>query len=55
MHVNKRAISIICILAGTILSASGANLPNIVLLVSDDLGRLETTVYGSKEVRTPTL
>lgn len=55
MHVNKRIVSTVCILAATILSASDAKLPNIVLLVSDDLGRLETTVYGSREVRTPTL
>ncbi len=34
---------------------AGKDLPNIVVLLSDDLGRLETTVYGSKEVRTPTL
>lgn len=34
---------------------AGKELPNIVVLLSDDLGRLETTVYGSKEVRTPTL
>tara|TARA_Y100001934_G_scaffold128247_1_gene155778 strand:+ start:7011 stop:8402 length:1392 start_codon:yes stop_codon:yes gene_type:complete len=30
-----------------------AQLPNIVVFISDDLGRLETSVYGSKEVRTP--
>lgn len=29
--------------------------PNLVVFVSDDLGRLETSVYGSKEVRTPTM
>jgi arylsulfatase A-like enzyme len=32
-----------------------AKLPNIVVFISDDLGRLETSVYGSKEVRTPTM
>ena len=29
--------------------------PNLVVFLSDDLGRLETSVYGSKEVRTPTM
>ena len=29
--------------------------PNLVVLLSDDLGRLETSVYGSKEAQTPTL
>lgn len=41
--------------AGSSLFAAKDNLPNIVLLLSDDLGRLETSVYGSAEVRTPTL
>ena len=44
-----------CLLAGTMQCAKGAKLPNIVLLLSDDLGRLETTVYGSTDVQTPTL
>jgi N-sulfoglucosamine sulfohydrolase len=34
---------------------NAAKLPNIVVFISDDLGRLETSVYGSKEVRTPTM
>ena len=32
-----------------------AKLPNIVVFISDDLGRLETSVYGSTEVMTPTM
>ncbi|MDA0349170.1 MAG: sulfatase [Verrucomicrobia bacterium] len=32
-----------------------ADLPNIVVLISDDLGRLDTSVYGSPDARTPTL
>ena len=28
-------------------------LPNIVVFISDDLGRLETSIYGSKEINTP--
>jgi len=33
----------------------GSALPNIVIFVSDDLGRLETSIHGSKDVRTPTM
>ncbi|MEM1294673.1 MAG: sulfatase, partial [Verrucomicrobiota bacterium] len=37
------------------LSVSATELPNIVVFLSDDLGRLETSVYGSQEARTPTM
>lgn len=47
------SVLIILWLVGTIYS--GASLPNIVILISDDLGRLDTSVYGSRDVRTPTL
>ena len=36
-------------------TASTASPPNIVVFISDDLGRLETSVYGSKELRAPTM
>ena len=36
-------------------SLQAAELPNIVVFISDDLGRLETSIHGSKEVRTPTM
>ncbi len=36
-------------------TAWSASLPHILVLISDDLGRLETSIYGSKDVRTPTL
>jgi len=32
-----------------------AKQPNIVVFLSDDLGRLDTSVYGSKDVRTPVM
>ncbi len=32
-----------------------ADLPNLVVFVSDDLGRLDTSVYASKDARTPTM
>lgn len=32
-----------------------AKLPNIVVFISDDLGRLETSVYGSNDIKTPNM
>ena len=29
--------------------------PNIVVFISDDLGRLDTSIHGSKDARTPTM
>ena len=29
--------------------------PNIVVFISDDLGRLDTSIHGSKDARTPTI
>ena len=29
--------------------------PNLVVFISDDLGRLDTSIHGSKDVRTPTM
>jgi len=37
----------------TVVAQGG--LPNIVVFLSDDLGRLDTSVYGSKDARTPTM
>ena len=37
------------------LAVRAAELPNLVVLISDDLGRLDTSVYGSPDARTPTL
>ena len=45
-------------LALTCLFAAGlraGTLPNIVVFISDDLGRLDTSIHGSKDVRTPTM
>lgn len=41
------------VLSGAELSAG--KLPNIVVFISDDLSRMETSVYGSKDVRTPNM
>lgn len=45
----------LALLIALAVSGSAAELPNIVVFLSDDLGRLETSVYGSKEARTPTM
>lgn len=38
-----------------VVKLHAATLPNIVVFISDDLGRLDTSIHGSKDVRTPTL
>ena len=40
----------ICFIAHTVQAAKP---PHLVVFISDDLGRLETSVYGSKGARTP--
>ena len=47
----------ICLALPCLLAASlhAATLPNIVVFISDDLGRLDTSIHGSKDVRTPTM
>jgi arylsulfatase A-like enzyme len=39
----------------TLTSLKAGKLPNIVVFLSDDLGRLDTSIHGSKDVRTPTM
>ena len=39
----------------TVSSPAFAARPNLVVFISDDLGGLDTTPYGSKDVRTPNL
>ncbi len=36
-------------------AVEATGLPNIVVFISDDLGRLETSIHGSPDVRTPTM
>ena len=45
----------VCSPARAAALAEQSQKPNIVIFISDDLGRLETSVHGSKEVRTPTM
>src|SRR5262245_33088914 len=47
-------LSLFAALGGTCLAAD-AERPNLGVFITDDLGGLDTTPYGSKEVRTPNL
>ena len=44
-----------CLLALSLTAVCSAKPPNIVVFISDDLGRLDTSVYGSKDARTPNM
>ena len=46
-------LSLLFLAIGT--RADDSSLPNIVVFISDDLGRLDTSVYGSKDAKTPTM
>ena len=37
------------------VTGMAAERPNIVVFISDDMGRAECSVYGSKEGKTPTM
>ena len=50
----KGVLPFICLLWGTSALAANAK-PNLVVFISDDLGRLDTSIHGSKDVRTPTM
>lgn len=50
-----RRITLYLALLFTPLFLKATELPNIVFLISDDLGRLDTSIYGSPDARTPTL
>ncbi len=46
-------VILLCLLAS--VAVTGAAPPHLVIYLSDDLGRLDTTVYGATAVRTPNL
>ena len=50
----KRLLPILGLLAATSLCAA-ASRPNIVVFLSDDHSRLDSTVYGAKDIRTPNM
>jgi N-sulfoglucosamine sulfohydrolase len=45
-------LALVCLFANPLVAKQ---LPNIVVFISDDLGRLDTSIHGSKDVRTPTM
>lgn len=52
----KRILGAMTGLLALVLAASTqGKLPNIVVFISDDLGRLDTSIYGSKDARTPVM
>ena len=51
----KTLIALCGMLAGGLALVADQQLPHIVVLLSDDLGRLDTSIHGSKDVKTPTL
>ncbi|MAM90399.1 MAG: hypothetical protein CMI15_02860, partial [Opitutaceae bacterium] len=46
-------ILLFCLAANTALL--GQKLPNLVVFLSDDMGRADSSVYGSPDARTPTM
>ena len=53
MNLTLRLFLPSLLLAATCLGA--VEKPNLVVFISDDLGRLDTSIHGSKDVRTPTM
>ncbi|HAW97014.1 MAG TPA: hypothetical protein DCX67_00620, partial [Opitutae bacterium] len=53
MNLTLRLFLLSLLLAATCLGA--VEKPNLVVFISDDLGRLDTSIHGSKDVRTPTM
>ena len=52
----KRIVLVsLALLLSPVGEAYAEELPNIVVFISDDLGRLETSVYGSDQVTTPNM
>ena len=53
MNLTLRSLLSSLLLTATCLAETQR--PNIVVFISDDLGRLDTSIHGSKDVRTPTM
>ena len=53
MNLTLRSLLSSLLLSATCLAETQR--PNIVVFISDDLGRLDTSIHGSKDVRTPTM
>ncbi len=53
MLARSLCLLLLALTAGRILAAAEPARPNLVLFLSDDHSLLDSTVYGSKDVRTP--
>ncbi|MGB0578404.1 MAG: sulfatase family protein [Limisphaerales bacterium] len=54
--ILSRKLSCLFVVFSCVFAVSvQGKLPNLVVFISDDLGRLDTSVYGSKDARTPTM
>ena len=53
--MNLTLRSLLSSLLLTAICLAETQRPNIVVFISDDLGRLDTSIHGSKDVRTPTM
>ena len=52
--IMKGVLLFICLFLGASAFVAKAK-PNLVVFISDDLGRFDTSIHGSKDVRTPTM
>src|SRR5689334_858457 len=55
MRLITRSVFVGVLLLLTRLGAAESGRPNIVVFLTDDHSLLDSTVYGSKEVRTPNM
>lgn len=59
LNVMKNFLLVAALIPGSVMLSAAERpndeRPNIVLYLSDDLGRWETSIHGSPDVRTPTL
>lgn len=51
----RRLLLLACLLLGAPLFAANPARPNLVIFLSDDHSQLDSTVYGSKEIKTPNM
>ena len=55
MSITKHTLLLLVSLFSVSAFLTGNKKPNIVVFISDDLGRWDTSIHGSKDARTPTM
>ena len=55
MSITKYTLLLLVSLFSVSPFLTGKKKPNIVVFISDDLGRWDTSIHGSKDARTPTM